>query len=357
MRYFFTVAALCCLLCSCNRKGGTGGNGDTAKLEYREASNFVDTIVLRPVVFAKETLSNGRLRAKQKGQLRFLTSGEIERVNVRNGQSVAKGELIASLNPSEAQLRLRQARQQMEKAEIDFIDVLIGFGYGLDTTKVPKDLLRIAYIRSGYTSMRNELELAQLTLNNTELRAPFEGKIANLNTKEYERASDPFCMLINDRTFEVDFNILESEYDYIKPGRTVNVYPYNSPNSRYAGGISHINPLVDDRGQINIRAEISNPEGRLIEGQNVKVVVQEMLPDQLVVPKNAVVVRDNLNVLFRYNPSTGKAVWTYVNIVASNSDSHIVEAASERGTDLNAGDIIIVGGHLNLADGSNVIIK
>jgi len=357
MKYFLTVSVICQLLFSCSRNGRNSESDTQTKLEHSVEQNFVDTIVLRSGFFAKEILSNGRLHAKQKGELRFPLSGEIAQIFVANGQRVAKGDLIASLNPLEAQLRLVQARQRMDRAEIDLIDVLIGLGFGSDTTHAPKDALRLAQIRSGYASSKSDLELAQLNLNNMELRAPFAGKIANLNNKAYERASDPFCLLIDDSAFEVDFNILESEYDYVKKGQHVNVYPYNSPKSLYSGVITRINPLVDDRGQINIRAEVSNPEGRLIEGQHVKAVVREPVPDKLVVPKNAVVIRDNLNVLFRYNPATGKAVWTYVNIVDSNSESHIVEANTERGAALNAGDIIIVNGHLNLADGSNVIIR
>ena len=88
---------------------------------------------------------------------------------------------------------------------------------------------------------------------------------------------------------------------------------------------------------------------------NVKVTVDKVLDSRLVVPKSAVVVRDNLNVLFRYN--NGRADWVYVNILAANSDSYAIEANAARGAELSVGEQIIVSGNLNLADGSIVSLK
>ena len=73
------------------------------------------------------------------------------------------------------------------------------------------------------------------------------------------------------------------------------------------------------------------------------------------VPKRAVVIRDNLEVLFRYNG--GKADWVYVNTLRANSESFAIEANADRGAELHEGDLIIVSGNLNLADGSKVVLK
>ena len=89
---------------------------------------------------------------------------------------------------------------------------------------------------------------------------------------------------------------------------------------------------------------------------NVKVVVERMIPGQLVVPRSAVVIRDNLDVLFTYTPD-GRAHWTYVKILYSNGDSHVVTANTDRNATLNEGDQVIVSGNLNLADNSEVTLK
>ena len=66
------------------------------------------------------------------------------------------------------------------------------------------------------------------------------------------------------------------------------------------------------------------------------------------------VIRDNMEVLFRY--VNGRSLWTYVNVVMSNTTQHVVEPNKERGADLNVGDLIITSGNLNLGDDAPVVI-
>ena len=356
MRHFLLISLALTLLLSCSGKNSGNSEGSATKADFVAEKNLVDTMVLIKKDFNKQIISNGKLRAINKCELRFLTSGEIAKIFVSNGKTVAKGQVIAKLNTQSASIRLEQASQRMDKAELDFADILIGFGYGRDTANVPKDILKVAKVRSGYTSSINDLKLTKLELSNANLIAPFSGKIANLKAKEYEQSSDAICTLIDDSAFEVDFNLLESEISFVKVGQTVKVASFVNPDTFYRGVVTQINPMVDDKGQINILAKVSNSGGKLLEGMNVKVLVENLIKNQLVVPKSAVVMRDNFEVLFRYD-GNGKAMWTYVNVAFSNSDSHVVAANPEKNAELNVNDVIITSGNLNLADGSNVEIK
>ena len=356
MRHFLLISLALTLLLSCSGKNSGNSEGNATKADFVAEKNLVDTMVLVKRDFNKQIISNGKLRAINKCELKFLTSGEISKIFVANGKSVSKGQVIAKLNTQTASIRLEQASQRMDKAELDFADILIGFGYGRDTANVPKDILKVAKVRSGYTSSINDLKLTKLELSNANLIAPFGGKIANLKAKEYEQSSDAICTLIDDSAFEVDFNLLESEISFVKVGQIVKVASFVNPDTFYRGVVTQINPMVDDKGQINILAKVSNSGGKLLEGMNVKVLVENLIKNQLVVPKSAVVMRDNFEVLFRYD-GNGKAMWTYVNVVFSNSDSHVVAANPEKNAELNVNDVIITSGNLNLADGSNVEIK
>ena len=149
-------------------------------------------------------------------------------------------------------------------------------------------------------------------------------------------------------------SVLESEYSFLEKGQEVKVLPFAGSGSPVRGRISSINPKVGDNGLVSVEAVIPG-DGRLIDGMNVKVTVERVLSRQLTVPKSAVVVRDNLDVLFRYND--GKAEWVYVNILNANSESYVVEANSDRGATLSEGEQVIVSGNLNLADGSDVALN
>lgn len=348
------------LFASCSGGSGSGSDADTTvnKKAQIQISNPVDTITLRRGTFRSQLISNGKLRAQQKSDLRFAGSGAVTWLAGGNGTTVAPGAVIARLDDRDAQLRLEQARQAMQKADIDLQDALLGFGHDIaDSAQVPRETMRIAKLRSGYDGAVTGLESARLAAENCVLTAPFGGKIANLKTKLHENPKgDFFCSVINDRSFDVEFSILESELANVRVGQEVKVATFVDPAKRYAGHVAHINPTVDDKGQILVTANIPNPGG-LMDGMNVKVYIESAVPNKLVVPKSAVLVRDDREVLFRYDPATGKAMWTYVLIEASNSDSHAVVANTDRGAELNVGDAVIVSGNLNLADGSEVEIK
>lgn len=359
----FRYAYLLCggmLLASCSGGSGSGDDADTSvnKKAQMQLSNPVDTILLRRGTFRSQLISNGKLRAQQKSDLKFAASGTVTWLAGGNGDPVASGAALARVDDREARLQLEQARQTMQKADIDLQDALLGFGYDIaDTSRVPGETMRIARLRSGYDAAATGLESARMAVENCVLKAPFAGKIANLQTKLHENPKgDFFCSVINDRSFDVEFNILESELGSVRPGQEVTVATFVEPARRHKGRITNINPTVDDKGQIAVTANIPN-SGALIDGMNVKVYVESSVPDKLVVPKSAVLVRDDREVLFRYDAQTGKAMWTYVLIEMSNSDSHVVSANTDRGAELNEGDAVIVSGNLNLADGSDVEIK
>lgn len=319
--------------------------------------NEVEVITLERTDFAHQLLSNGKLKAGRRASLSFGTSGIVSVLNASNGGRIAAGNVIAELDRPDLKLSLEAAQIGLEKAELELYDVLAGQGYAAkDTASVPENVLAMAKMRSGYTSAKNSLDRARLDYEGAVLRAPYSGKVADLKLKAYDRTtSEPFCSVIDDSSLDVDFSVMESEYAFLEKGLQVRVIPFADPTKSVTGKVSEINPTVDKNGQIAVRATVRN-DGILIDGMNVRVIVERKMPGQLVVPRSAVVVRDNLDVLFTYTDD-GVAHWTYVNIIRSNGDSHVVTANTDRGARLNEGDKVIVKGNLNLADGSKVQIK
>lgn len=356
-QHILTCLFLAAIAIACGSKENKETSEEVGKKQYEIEKNPVDTIHLKYQNFNSQLLSNGKLRAVNKSSLKFPGSGIIKVLNVKNGSAVTTGEVIAKMDDTEAGLTLKRAQYQMEKARIDLEDKLLGFGYKMqDSLNIPRETMRIAKINSGYNDAVTSLTSAQESYNNCTLKAPVSGKIANLTTKLHEYpGGEEFCRVINDQTFEVEFAILETELSSLKNGQKVLIATFAEPEKRYTGQVSEINPMVNDQGQILVRAQFQNP-GHLIDGMNVKVHVENIVPHKLVVPKSAVLIRDNQEVLFRIDQN-GKAAWTYVHVLMSNSDSYAVVPNEDKGADLNENDIVIISGNLNLAHGSGVEIK
>jgi membrane fusion protein, multidrug efflux system len=324
------------------------------KRAYDADRNPVEIQVLQSGTFARQLVSNGKLTALRKSELRFRTSGVLEFVGAANGKRVSQGTVLAKLNADDAQQQLAQNQNQLQKAQLDLHDVLIGMGYdGANLQQVPPEKLALAQVRSGYTTALHSVEVARRTLEGCELKAPFAGVVANIVRKSFETVgSEAFCLLIDDARFEVAFQIMETELPEVHLNDAVQIKPF-SADKRVSGRISEINPLIGADGLVTVKALVDNP-GSFIEGMNVEVLIERQVPNQFVVPKSAVVLRDNQHVLFKI--VKGRAYWNYVKIAMENSSSYSVYPDPDKqSASLTPGDTIVISGNLNLAHESEVV--
>ncbi|MBR4882506.1 MAG: biotin/lipoyl-binding protein, partial [Bacteroidales bacterium] len=172
---------------------GCGGNHveqqelQAARGDYAAEKNLVDTMTLRHSSFNREIISNGNLRAVKKADLTFKSSGVVKSVFKKDGDAVKKGDTIVMLDREPLKLSLEQARIKMEQASLDYTDKLLGFGYGKDAQDIPAEIAKVADIRSGYSSTKHSLKLAEINYANGAIVAPFNGIVANLSIKPYEK--------------------------------------------------------------------------------------------------------------------------------------------------------------------------
>lgn len=355
MKYIAFVA-LCVIAIAC-KTGKAGEEPDAEERQFIAEKNPVDVIILKSSAFQKELVSNGKLNARSKSILKFNASEELIQLHVKNGDRVNTGQVIARLRQDKLFQQLEQARVAFEQARFELQDLLIGQNYSLaDSASIPKKVFETACIQSGYSAAKSRLTSARIDYASTELRAPFTGIIAGLKYKLHEQVGSgtEFCTLIDNSLFEVEFPVLEPELNDISEGKEVKVIPFSMQDKTFKAVISEINPMVDENGMIQVKAVLKS-EIRLMDGMNVQVLIENEVPKQLVVPKSAVVQRDNQEVLFKVVNS--KAYWTYIQTLLENSDSYSVIAHPDKGATLEPGDTVIVSGNLNLAHESSVEVK
>ena len=342
------------LFAACTRGKEENKDGSGMEMHQQQMSEtYVDTMVLHQKEFNKQIVCNGRLRAKAKSELNFNGQGIIAEVFVREGQHIGKGKLIATLDKQDRQRELEKAEHELQRAKVELTDKLIGLGYN-DMNAVPADVMERAEVMSGYYSAKFQLQSAKKALEECNLYAPFSGRIADLEAKRFQK-NDKVCTLVDDSGFEVEFRILEAELSGVRIGQKVKVTPFVQDSIQYEGRVTEINPLVDDKGLVKIKAQLSNRGNTLLDGMNVRVIVEEKMQHMFVVPKDAVVERDGYQVIFLLEE--GRAVWTYVDVVHSNISSFAITGCQRKETTIKEGDIVITSGNLNLADGTEVIVN
>lgn len=313
-------------------------------------TNEVSTIILKRQPFHHELVSNGRVCAREYADLYFRTQELIAHIWVKNGSFVHKGQKLAELELFKLKNTLEQRQNILKQSDLEMQDVLIGQGYSLENqASIPEEIMKLARVKSGYEQSKAQLSDTEYELQQATLVAPYDGLVANLFAKEHNMASPTkaFCRVINTGSMEVDFTVLESELLLLKLGDEVEVTPYASSDSSLKGNVSEINPLVDENGQVRVKARVKGG-GKLFDGMNVRVRVKRAVADQLVVPKKAVVLRTGKQVVFTHKD--GKAMWCYVHTGLENKDEYTVLDG------LNEGDEVIVDGNVNLAHESPVSV-
>ena len=309
--------------------------------------NEVTVMKLAKGDFHHELVSNGKMVAKEYADLYFRTQEVVAKVYVKNGTFVRKGQKLAELDLFKLNNTLVQNKNALVQAELEMKDVLIGQGYAPDNLNaVPAEVLELAKVKSGYERAKAQYELSQYGVEQATLTAPFDGVVANLFDKQYNmpKSGEPFCRVIRTSAMEVDFTVLESELPLIKVGDQVEVMPYASAAGKRTGSVSEINPLVDANGMVRVKALVNGGD-KLFDGMNVRISVKRSVPDQMVVPRTAIVLRSGKQVIFTVKDNI--AMWNYVTTGLENMSEYTLVDWEASG--LQEGMTVITNGNVNLA--------
>jgi len=200
-------------------------------------------------------------------------------------------------------------------------------------------------VTSGLVQAEQRLERARLALSRRTVTAPFAGRIADLQVEagQHVGAGQTAVSIIDDSRMKVEVDVLESDLVGVRVGGTALVRVPSHDDAVFQGVVHSINPRIDTRtGTGRVTVVVSNPQRRLMSGLFAYVALETgRLGDRLVVPAEAVLVRQGRDLVFRL--SNGRAEWVYVTVGRRSGDEvEILDGIRE-------GDSIAVSGHYALA--------
>lgn len=157
---------------------------------------------------------SGSLRAVESAMVKARVAGELQGLTVREGDSVRAGQVLARIEATESQARLRQAQQQADaaRAQVDINQrtvtnnqALVNQGF-ISATALVTSQSSLESAQSTYRAAQAAADVAKKSLDDTVLRSPIAGQVSQRLAQPGER------MPVDGRVLEiVDLSRLELE--------------------------------------------------------------------------------------------------------------------------------------------------
>ncbi len=363
------------------------------------APRKVNTIPAEEKSFDQTAQVMGTLAAENEVVLGMKVAGRIADLKIDFGSTVRKGDVIARLDPTDFQLRVRQSEAALQqalfklglpqdstltevdpeslaivrqaKAELNGAKARSERAEQLDDkgliAKADLDVAQSAYRvaeakyedskdearnRQGVLAQRRfELELARQQLADTTLYAPIDGMIRLRQTSigQYVAIGAPIANLVQMNPLRLRAAVPERQARDVRFGQAVRVTVDGVPG-QHEGRVERISPAVDETNRtLLIEAAVLNPQNLLRPGAFAKSeIIISSGKKSLVVPANALAAFAGVDRVFivkdgkaqEKRVKTGRRFDRDVEILEgiSPGDAVVLDPG-----DLNDGDRVIAG--------------
>jgi RND family efflux transporter MFP subunit len=156
-----------------------------------------DVVAVHSMALRQGIAISGPIKAVNSAFVKAKVAGELQGLSVREGDVVTAGQVIARVDSTEFQARVRQAQQQAEaaKAQVDIAkrsfdnnSSLVNQGF-ISKTALESSAANLAAAEASYRAAQAGADVTGKSLNDTVLRAPISGQIAQRLAQPGERVS------------------------------------------------------------------------------------------------------------------------------------------------------------------------
>jgi RND family efflux transporter MFP subunit len=345
--------------------------------------------------------SPGEAYTEKRVAMKAEVGGIVKTLYAAEGRHVKEGDLLVELDDREYRLNLERLEAQrlrylselflerqfsvaeeppapaivdrLAKAQTAYDRVAEGFKSGVasqaDLEKA-QAALELALIEAGrkkdevqaatkgLTQAEVDVKLARLSLEKTRVRAPFAGILTDIKISPKERL-DPgrdLFTLVDISRIKVKAKVLESEVGKVVAGREVDLRFSAFPGRAFRGRIEAVSPVIDAADKTcGVYVAMDNPSEEIKPGMHAEVEFPtEIFTGRLLVPQQAILVRGGRKLVFAVEGDIAK--WRYIEVGLENEDFAEVLPGKEPGWGVQAGDTVIIEGHITLAHDTKVSV-
>jgi RND family efflux transporter MFP subunit len=248
--------------------------------------------------------SSGYVTARRMATVASKIAGRVAEVLIEEGMRVEAGELLARLDPVDAEAQRALARAQLGAAQAQLGEAQATLGLAEATLDRQRDLdrrgltaqaaleqaqserdaraARLAALQSQVTVAREQLAVAELGVANTEIRAPFAGVIIEKAAQPGEvispiSAGGGFTRtgigtLVDMDSLEVQVDVNEANIGLVHPAQPVEAVLNAWPDWRIPGSVIAIIPTADRaKATVRVRIALDSRDPRILPDMGVRV--------------------------------------------------------------------------------------
>ena len=284
----------------------------------------------------------------------------VEKIYKKNGEYVKKGEVIVKLSDAQTEADFLQAKANYQSATSNYN--ISRNNYQKFKTLYDKQLisyLEFSNYQASYTSAQGNLEVAKAAYMNAQnsysklvARAEISGVVGNLFIKEGNdiAAKEVLFTILNDKQMQSYVGITPEAISKVKIGDEINVR-IDALAKEYKAKITELNPIADSTTKnFKVKLVLDNPDEEIKDGMFGNVIIPVGESSVLSIEDEAIITRDLVNYVFKYED--GKAKQVEVTVGATNLP--YTEISSP---EIKEGDKIIVKGLFGLQNNDKVEIK
>ncbi|MFV2071359.1 MAG: efflux RND transporter periplasmic adaptor subunit [Thermoanaerobaculales bacterium] len=294
--------------------------------------------------------TSATLRADRRATVIARTRGVVRRLVVEEGDAVDAGQPLAFLEDDEQKISAARARTAEETARRNHERLAGLFERGL----VSVDDFEAS--RRDHEDSAHALELAELELSRTVIRAPIGGMVVTRHLDVGATVSDGTAVydLADLDPLYADVNIPERHVTRLQPGQEVHLTA-DATNAIASARIERIAPAVNpETGTVKVTVAVEADSG-LRPGAFVRVdIVTDTHPDALVVPRSALVAEGRRWHLYRLVKDSQTVEQIEVGLGFENGDLVEIAASTNHGVTISPGEQVVVVGAPALSDGATV---
>jgi membrane fusion protein (multidrug efflux system) len=324
------------------KPAGAGGAGNTSAMGGG-APLPVLAVPARSESLALEIEALGTARANESIEVTSKVSNTVTAVRFTEGQQVAKGTVLVELDAEQTRADLAVAEAALKESTSQYRR-----SRELYETKVLSQS-QIEQIEATYEANRARVAAARARLNDTYVRAPFDGRVGlrRVSVGSLVAPGTVITTLDDTSRIKLDFAVPETAIGALAPGLTLTAASAAYPEQRFAGTVASIDSRIDPTTRaVTVRAILPNGAGLLKPGMFLTVRLERGAIDMLTVPEESLLPEQGD--MFVWVVADGQASKRKVQIGQRSVGSVQIVAG------LQPGELVVTEGTQRLRDGARV---